>query len=140
MTRAPPVRPLSVLVVDDYPDTAESVATLLRMEGHDVRAAAGGVAALGLLAGWEPDVAVLDLRMPGMDGFALAERLSAQPHRPLLVAVSGSMLTRDVERAAAAGFDRHFVKPVDPSALAELLREHAGRLDGHGAAVGGAPA
>jgi CheY-like chemotaxis protein len=71
-------------------------------------------------------VAVLDLRMPGVDGFALADRLRALPRPPLLVAVSGSGLKADRERAAAA-FDRHFVKPVDPHALADLLRAYSPR-------------
>jgi two-component system CheB/CheR fusion protein len=117
---------LSVLVVDDYPDAAESLARVLRLDGHDARAALGGDAAAALLEGWVPDVAVLDLRMPGVDGFALAERLRALPRPPLLVAVSGSALKADWARAAAA-FDRHFLKPVDPHALAELLRGYAAR-------------
>ena len=117
---------LSVLVVDDYPDAAESLARVLRLEGHDARAALGGEAASALLGGWAPDVAVLDLRMPGVDGFALADRLRALPRPPLLVAVSGSGLKADRDRAAAA-FDRHFIKPVDPHALADLLRAYPPR-------------
>ena len=117
---------LSVLVVDDYPDAAESLARVLRLEGHDARAALGGAAAVALLDGWAPDVAVLDLRMPGVDGFALADRLRALPRPPLLVAVSGSGLKADRDRAAAA-FDRHFIKPVDPHALADLLRAYPPR-------------
>jgi CheY-like chemotaxis protein len=117
---------LSVLVVDDYPDAAESLARVLRLEGHDARAALGGEAAAALLDGWAPDVAVLDLRMPGVDGFALADRLRALPRPPLLVAVSGSVLKTDRDRAAAA-FDRHYIEPVDPDVLAELLRAYAAR-------------
>ncbi len=121
-------RQLSVLVVDDYPDTADSLALFLRRDGHDVRTAANGGAALALIDGWQPDVALLDLKLPDMDGIVLAERLCERSKwRPLLVAVSGSILKDDRDRAAAAGFDRHFLKPVDPCELADLLRDQAAR-------------
>ncbi len=132
MTAPAPTRPLRVLVVDDYPDTAHSLALVLRRDGHDVRTAASGAEALGLLAGWEPDAAILDLMMPGMDGVALAEKLCERSRTPpLLVAVSGSIRKDDWTRLRAARFDRHFLKPVDPRELADLLREHAARGDGH---------
>jgi CheY-like chemotaxis protein len=120
-------RRLSVLVVDDYPDSAETLAAILRAVGHDVRTARGGEEALSLLNGWQPDAAILDLRMPRLNGFALAERLAQAPRRPLLVAVSGSILKADWERAAAL-FDHQFVKPADPSELTNLLREYAARV------------
>jgi CheY-like chemotaxis protein len=130
MTLAPH-KPLAVLVVDDYPDTAESVAMLLRGDGHDVRIAHSGAEAVKLLGGWQPDVAVLDLKLPDMDGIELAERLCADSRtRPLLVAVSGSIRKHDWERVKVAHFDHHFLKPVDPCQLAGLLREHAAGRDG----------
>ncbi|HEY1376291.1 MAG TPA: response regulator [Gemmataceae bacterium] len=127
---ATPACPLSVLVVDDYPDTAFSLALVLRIHGHDVRTATSGAEAVGLLAGWRPDVAVLDLVMPGVDGFAVAERLCGLPRRPLLVAVSGSVRKADLDRLKTAAFDHFFAKPVDPAALADLLREYAIRRGG----------
>jgi CheY-like chemotaxis protein len=125
-----PARTLSVLVVDDYPDTALSLALVLRIHGHDVRTATSGAEAVGLLAGWRPDAAVLDLVMPGMDGFTLAERLCELPRRPLLVAVSGSVRKTDLDRLKTTPFDHFFAKPVDPAALADLLREYAVRRGG----------
>jgi two-component system, chemotaxis family, CheB/CheR fusion protein len=130
MSAAVPVRRLSVLIVDDYADTVESAATLLRIKGHDVRTARTGAEALGLLNGWQPDVAVLDLMMPEMDGFQLAERLCEQSKRqPLLVAVSGSILASHRQKAARV-FDRHFLKPIDPCELTDLLTEYAGGAAG----------
>jgi CheY-like chemotaxis protein len=124
-------QPLSVLVVDDYPDTTETLARLLRADGHDVRTAKSGNQALGLLNGWQPDVAILDLAMPGMDGIRLSEHLCQQsPRRPLLVAVSGSLRQEDLDRGVVPGFDRHFLKPVEPSELSDMLREYAARRNG----------
>jgi CheY-like chemotaxis protein len=117
---------LSILVVDDYPDTAESLALLLRADGHDVRTAHGGAQALGLLNGWQPDAAILDLTMPGMDGVKLSQRICEQsPRRPFLVAVSGSLRKEDLDRGVVDGFDRHFLKPADPDELRDVLRNHA---------------
>jgi CheY-like chemotaxis protein len=117
---------LSVLVVDDYPDTTDSLARILRRDGHDVRVAYGGTQALGLLNGWQPDVAILDLAMPGMDGVQLSQRLCEQsPRRPLLVVVSGCLRKEDLDRGVVPGFDHHFLKPADPRELADLLRDHA---------------
>jgi CheY-like chemotaxis protein len=115
--------------LDDYPDTADSLAVLLRTAGHDPRAVRSGAGALALLDGWQPDAAVLDLRMPLPDGFTVAERLARSPRRPLLVAVSGSVLPADWERAAAL-FDHHFIKPVEPCELLELLWCYQGRREG----------
>jgi CheY-like chemotaxis protein len=127
-----PTRPLCVLVVDDYPDTVDTVAVLLSADGHDVRTARSGADALALLDAWQPDVAVLDLLLPGsLDGFALAEKLcELSRRRPLLVAVTGSIRKEDRNRAVAAGFDHHFLKPVDPCELADLLRLHATSRNG----------
>lgn len=117
---------LSILVVDEYPDTAESLGCVLRGYGHDARVARSGTEALGHLDGWRPEVAILDLAMPGMDGVALAEKLCEDAkHRPLLVAISGTMNPNLDHRVRAVGFDHHFLKPVDPCELAEVLRRHA---------------
>ena len=134
MSPAPPSRKLAVLLVDDYPDTVDSLALILRAEGHDVRTATGGAEAVGLLDGWQPDAAILDLHMSGMDGIELAGCLrSGLARRPLLVAVSGSIRGHDWDRLKTAGFDHQFLKPVDPRELEEVLKNHAGRvLSGQG--------
>jgi DNA-binding response OmpR family regulator len=126
MSRATRSCPLAVLVVDDYQDTADSLAMILRSEGFDARAAYGADAALAAVADWRPDAVLLDLAMPGTDGFALAERLCRESlRRPLLVAVTGLGTDVDRDHTRAAGFDHHLVKPVDPCALLALLRAHA---------------
>jgi CheY-like chemotaxis protein len=124
--------PLRVLIVDDDRDTADTTAFLLRHAGHDARAAYDAAAALDLVAGWPPEVAVLDLQMPRTDGFVLAERLCAELQvRPLLVAVSASIRKAGLDRVRAA-FDHHFLKPVEPGALIDLLRGHAAKVGGSG--------
>jgi CheY-like chemotaxis protein len=129
MSGVPQDRPLSVLVVDDHRDAADSLGLLLRLYGHDVRVTYDGEHALALLADRPADVAVLDLLMPGLDGIALAERLAAEPGpRPLLLALSGSATAEASERAAV--FDHCLLKPVDPDLLVDLLRRHARRLAG----------
>jgi CheY-like chemotaxis protein len=126
MSRATRSRPLAVLVVDDFQDTAESLAMVLRSEGFDARAAYGAAAALATVADWPPDAVLLDLAMPGTDGYALAERLCREAlRRPLLVAVTGLGRDADRDHTRAAGFDHHLVKPVDPCALLDLLRARA---------------
>jgi CheY-like chemotaxis protein len=128
MPFAPP-RPLAVLVVDDDPDTALSLAAVVALDGHDARHATSGEQALGLLDGWRPDAALLDLSMPGLDGYALAERLRRQfERRPLLVAVTGHGQLQDFRRSHTSGFDRHLLKPASPRVVADLLREYAARL------------
>jgi CheY-like chemotaxis protein len=116
--------PLSVLVVDDSPDAAGSTAELLALAGHAVRFAVSGEDALRLAAADPPDVVLLDLWMPGMDGYAVARRLAAQTtgKPPLLVAVTGCGSAADRAEAGAAGFHLHLVKPVEPAVLLGLLR------------------
>jgi CheY-like chemotaxis protein len=110
----------AVLVADDEPDTAQSLAQLLTILGFEARAAATPLDALRLAAAHPPDAVVMDLGWPGADGCALARavcRLAGR--RPLLVAVTG--YHGEEGRALAAGFDHHFLKPADPTALADLL-------------------
>jgi two-component system CheB/CheR fusion protein len=108
--------------VDDCYDTRTSYAELLLLYGVDVRTAGRGRAALALCATWRPDVALLDLCMPGLDGFDLARQLREREGAIRLVAVTG-LGAREYRRGAtAAGFDHYIVKPVEPSALVELLR------------------
>jgi hypothetical protein len=112
-----------VLVVDDNIDAAESVAMILRLDGHQVRLAHDGAEALRAAEQFEPDVVVLDIGLPGMNGYEVAERLrrQARSRKPVLVALTGYAQESDRQRAAAAGFDHHLTKPVEPVALQDLL-------------------
>ena len=116
---------LQVLVVKDNPDAAESLALVLRAYGDDVRIAADGPAALALAQAEAPDAMLLNLGLPGMDGYEVARRLRQLPlpKRPLLVAVSGYGGAQDLIRCREAGIDLHFVKPADPGELQAVLRK-----------------
>jgi CheY-like chemotaxis protein len=113
--------PLRVLVVDDCPDTCESIACLLHLWGYDARIAHDGAAALSVAADYRPDVVLLDLAMPGMDGYEVARRLRRCGEGALLVSVSGYGQDDDLRRAAEAGCDLQWVKPTDPDILRDLL-------------------
>ena len=120
-------RTYRILVVDDFHDSADSLAALLRLLGHEVRVAYDGPAALTVAEGFRPEAALLDIGMPGMDGIELAQRLRRE--RPakdlLLIALTGYGRDEDKVRSLEAGFDSHLVKPVDLAALNALLAEHA---------------
>jgi PAS domain S-box-containing protein len=114
---------LRILVVDDNRDAAQSLATLLRLRGHDVRVEHDGAAALGAIASCSPQLVFLDLGMPGMDGFEVARRIRAEPRLQgvVLAALTGWGQREDRRRTAEAGFDHHLVKPADPEAVMQLL-------------------
>ncbi|MBA2964333.1 PAS domain-containing protein [Ramlibacter sp. CGMCC 1.13660] len=118
-----PVAPRRVLVVDDNPDGAQSLALVLETRGHTARVVHDGAAALDLAASWQPDVILLDIGLPGMSGYEVARRLAAQPWRSqmLVVALSGWAPTDHSALAASAGFDARLVKPADIDALARLV-------------------
>ncbi|HEX5819746.1 MAG TPA: PAS domain-containing protein, partial [Gemmatimonadales bacterium] len=122
-TRGPRAR-RRVLVADDNVDGAESLAELLRVWGHEVLVAHDGAAALALADATEPDVLLLDIGMPGINGYELAAAVRARPWggRAVLVALTGWGHEEDRRRSLAAGFEVHFTKPVDPSALRSVLR------------------
>lgn len=122
-----------ILVVDDNPDAARSMAMMLRVQGHDCRTAFDGPEALALAAEFRPQVFILDIGMPVMNGCELAQRLRGDPNfgDALLIAITGWGLEEDRERSRAAGFDHHLVKPVSLDDLSGLLE---------GAFVGPAPA
>jgi signal transduction histidine kinase len=115
--------PLRILVVDDNEAQAESLALLLGCDGHDVRTACDGPRALEAAAAFRPQAVLLDIGMPGMDGYEAARRLRQQSssEKMLLVALTGYGRAEDVERAHAAGFDRHLVKPAEPAEVRRLL-------------------
>jgi PAS domain S-box-containing protein len=119
------VRPLRVLVTDDNADSAQSMAMLLRLAGHEVRTAGDGLQALELARAFRPEVAFLDIGLPGgLDGHELARRLRQEPglEKVYLVAMTGYAQPEDLTRARAAGFDRHVTKPAAPGVIQELLR------------------
>ena len=123
VTAAPPAG-CRVLVADDLRDSADSLALLIGAMGHEVRVAYDGEQALQEAGAFRPDVALLDLGMPKLNGFDLCRRIREAPwgRAMRLVAQSGWGQDADRRRTAAAGFDHHIVKPIDPAALAELLR------------------
>jgi PAS domain S-box-containing protein len=112
-----------ILVVDDNVDAAESLAVLLRVEGHEVQVAYDGPTALVAAQEERPAMAILDLGMPGMDGFELARQLRAQQNTRdvLLVALTGWAQEEDRRRCFEAGFDGHLSKPVELEALRQFL-------------------
>ena len=114
---------LRILIVDDNEDAANLLAELLRMKGHDVVVAHDGIAALQARKKFVPDVALLDIGLPGMDGYDLARQLRAlYPSDPLrIIAITGYGEERDRMRSKAAGFDEHLVKPVDMKRVSLLL-------------------
>jgi CheY-like chemotaxis protein len=121
--QSPDAEGLRVLVVEDEPDTAQSMAHLLTLWGHAVDVAADGPTALQTALAHPPDVVFLDLGLPGLDGWAVAEHWRAQVtlKRPLILVISGHGQPADKRRSAAAGADLHLVKPVDPDVLQALL-------------------
>ena len=115
--------PRRILVVDDNEDASETLALLLRQTGHDVRVAPDGATAQVAAAEFKPNVVLLDIGLPGMDGFEVARRLRAlgSERSMLLVAISGYGLDEDRRRAREAGFDHYFTKPVSFATLREFL-------------------
>jgi two-component system, chemotaxis family, CheB/CheR fusion protein len=114
-----------VLAVDDNVDAVESLAMLLGLQGHEVRTAYDGPAALAAADAFQPDVILLDIGLPKLDGYEVARRLRQQPafEKVLLVAVTGYGQAEDRLRANQAGFDVHLVKPADPVVLKKLLAD-----------------
>jgi len=114
--------PLRILVADDYADGREMLAFFLERLGHTVATASDGADALAVAASFQPEVAILDIGMPGISGHAVARELRKQRgEEVILVALSGLGEASDKARAADAGFNRHFTKPVDITALADFL-------------------
>jgi CheY-like chemotaxis protein len=121
-SRTTPQR-LKILVVDDNEDTARGLAELLRIFGHDVETAFDGPSAVKAAHTFEPDVALLDIGLPGMTGYEVAGKLRHEEFgaKLLVIALSGYGQEEDRRRSHEAGFDYHLVKPVDHTALLALL-------------------
>ena len=115
--------PKRLLVVDDNKDAAESMSMLLEMWGHEVAFAYDGPSALETAEQWRPQAVFLDIGLPGMDGYEVAERLRSLPHAKdaVLIAITGYGQDDDRQRSQRAGIDHHLVKPVAPDALRSLI-------------------
>lgn len=119
---------LRVLVVDDNVDAADGLAAALNLSGHQARVAYDGPGALAIAPSFRPQVALLDLGLPGMDGYEVARQLRQKPEMKgtYLVAVTGRGQSNDRRKSKEMGFDDHLVKPVDPSLLVQLLERVTG--------------
>ena len=115
--------PARILVVDDLAASAETLMTLLEMEGFVVKVASEGMAALKIAEDFHPDVVLLDIGLPGMNGFEVAHRLRTQPESrdALLIALTGYGEAESRSRSVQAGFDFHMVKPADVNLLLSML-------------------
>lgn len=120
-------QPLSgrILVVDDLADSALSLALVCELYGAEAKAASDGREALALAAEFRPDVVLMDISMPNMDGYEAARRLRAQhwEKKPVLIALTGWGRPGDIDNARAAGFDGHLLKPVEAEALIALISQ-----------------
>jgi two-component system CheB/CheR fusion protein len=126
--------PLRILVVDDNIDAAHSLQLLLELSGHHVSTVHSGLETLEAARAYKPDVILLDIALPGLNGYQVAERLRATPdtQNVVLVATTGYGQDEDRARAAQSGFDHHLVKPIDPDVLAGLLTAIAVRIKASG--------
>jgi CheY-like chemotaxis protein len=122
----PSNKPWRILIVDDNEDSAQSLAMILELDGHQVAIACDGPDALAQAKRFLPQMALLDIGLPGMDGVELARRLRAAPElrNLFLVALTGYGRPEDVARSLAAGFDEHWIKPADPTRIEDLLRRN----------------
>lgn len=112
-----------MLVVEDHEDAREAVRCLLEIRGHHVEVAADGPQAVATALGSQPDVVLVDIGIPGMDGYEVARRIRASDagKSMMLVAVTGYSQPAQRQRVLNSGFDAHLVKPVDPDELYRLL-------------------
>jgi CheY-like chemotaxis protein len=121
---APPPRQEGkrILVIDDNSDAAESIAVLLRLDGHEVKTVTDGMQALACVDVFAPHVAVVDIGLPGMSGYEVARHIrdNGSP-APLLIALTGYGQAEDLDRSREAGFDHHFVKPADFKEIKQVI-------------------
>ena len=118
-----------ILVIDDNVDATRILRIMLELDGHEVQVLNDGSGARDVVRAFRPDVVLLDIGMPGMDGYAVARQLrdDAGDAAPLLVAITGFAQADDERRSREAGFDRHLVKPADREALQKLIAERLAR-------------
>jgi PAS domain S-box-containing protein len=124
VSRAHADRPKRVLVVEDNSDVRDMLVFLLQRDGHDVRAAGDGHAAIAATETFAPEIVFLDIGLPGLDGYAVARQLRATSRtaEALLVALTGYGQDEDREKAFAAGFDHHLLKPTELAQVREMMR------------------
>jgi DNA-binding response OmpR family regulator len=117
---------MRILIVDDNRDSAESLAIFLRFDAHEVATAFDGDSVAAEAQAFQPDVIILDIGLPGIDGYEVARRLRRAGCTARLIAMTGYGQPEDRVRTKEAGFDDHLVKPVDPLSLAPLLKKPPG--------------
>ena len=111
------------MIVDDNGDAADTLATLVRLNGHQVQVAYDGPSALTIAKAFQPAIVILDIGLPGLDGYAVAERMrdDVTTRNSMLIAISGYGQPMDESRSIQSGFDLHLVKPVEFSSLQAVL-------------------
>lgn len=126
------VRSLRVLIAEDNPDTAATLAVSLRLDGHQVEIAHDGIEALNIAETFRPQVALLDIGMPGISGYELAEKIRARAwaRETLLIAQTGWGRAQDWEKAVVSGFNFHLTKPLNYDALTKILDNFSNHLPG----------
>jgi CheY-like chemotaxis protein len=117
----------TILIVEDSPDNMKLFSTLLTLRGHTVVGAANGDGLLNVLGHTSPALVLMDIQLPGKDGFALLADIRESPHRALrVVALTAHAMAGDRERAMAAGFDGYITKPIDIRSFPELITRALG--------------
>ena len=125
-TPTPPVtRRRRILIVDDNEDAREGLGLLLRCAGHEVETSEDASSGLDKLRTFQPEIALIDIGLPGVDGYALARmaRQTLEAKATCLVALTGYDRAEDRQKALAAGFEAHMAKPIDPDRLYAFLNE-----------------
>lgn len=123
--KKPPKRPMRILIAEDNVDSADSMSLLLRLYGHEVHVARTGPTAVEMAASCRPDVLLLDIGLPGMDGYEVARTLRARPefkHVTICALTGYTPSDADRQRQQATGFDHHFVKPIRVEVLLDLFK------------------
>jgi CheY-like chemotaxis protein len=110
-----------ILIVDDNADAANSLALVLKIDGHETEAVYSAKAALEYAASWRPDVILLDIGLPDMNGYEVAGRIRAARESVQLIALTGYGQAEDIRRARSAGFDAHVIKPVDFEVMGRII-------------------
>jgi CheY-like chemotaxis protein len=125
-------RPLRVLIVEDHPDSAQSLAELMQLEGFDTRIAVNGAEAVTAAHKFLPDAVLLDIGLPVMDGYQVARELRHMPDSStaLIIAITAYGQPEDVDRSINAGIDLHMTKPVNLPLLREVLETYRNGLLG----------